>query len=173
MATMTYTKDHVKVADELFLIVALLHREHPHESSFTISEVLDRATKEGLGAFRADQRSLRQHAYEHAAANVPPGKQGGRYRMVFREGDNRIRLLRPSDYVHPERHQKFRPSLDEIPERYHEVVQWAERWQKKGGEQKASAKWLAGLHELRGLGRELWLGVDADKYVRSMREGWE
>jgi hypothetical protein len=173
MATMTYTKDHVKVADELFLIVALLHRENPHASSFTISEVLGRAAKEGLGAFRADQRSLRQHAYEHAAANVAPGKQGGRYRMVFREEDNRIRLLRHSDYVHPERHQKLRPSLEEIPERYHELVHWAERWYKKAGEQKAAARWLGGLHELRGLGRELWQGVDADKYVRSMREGWE
>ena len=173
MATMTYAKGHVKVADELFLIVALLHRENPHVNSFTIAEILDRAAKEGLGTSRTDQRSLRQHAYEHAAANVPPGKQGGKYRMVFREEDNRIRLLRHSDYVHPERHQKFRPELDEIPERYHELVRWAERWQKKAGEQKPGAKWLAGLHELRGLGRELWQGVDPDKYVRNMREGWE
>ncbi len=173
MATTTYAKDHVKVADELFLIVALLHREHPHANSFTIAEILDRAEKEGLGASCADQRSLRQHAYEHAAANMPPGKQGGRYRMVFREEDNRIRLLRQSDYVHPERHQKLRPSLDEIPERYHELVQWAERWQKKGGERKTGAKWLGGLHELRGLGRARWQGVDPDQYVRKMREGWE
>jgi hypothetical protein len=173
MATMSYAKDHVKVADELFLIVALLQRENPHANSFTIAEILDRAVREGLGASRTDQRSLRQHAYEHAAANVPPGKQGGRYRMVFREEDNRIRLLRQSDYVHPARHQKFRPNLDEIPERYHELVQWAELWQKKGGEPKAAVKWLAGLHELRGLGRERWQGVDPDKYVRNMREGWE
>lgn len=172
MATMTYTKDHVKVADELYLIVALLHREHSEARSFTIAEILERAEKEGLGSSRTDQRSLRQHAYEHAAANVPPGKQGGKYRMVYREEDNRIRLLKASDYVHPDRHQKLRPELDDIPERYHELVRWAEKWSKRGGEQ-SSVKWLAGLHELRGLGREVWRGVDADKYVRDLREGWE
>jgi len=173
MATIAYAKDHVKVADELYLIVALLHRENPHSNSFTIAEILDRAAKEGLGTSRADQRSLRQHAYEHAAANVPPGKQGGRYRMVFREEDNRIRLLRQSDYVHPERHQKLRPNLEEIPERYHELVQWAERWQRKESQKASGSQWLAGLHELRGLGSDLWRGTDADKYVRDMREGWE
>lgn len=172
MTTIAYTKDHVKVADELYLIVALLHRENPGANAFTIAQILERAAKEGLGASRADQRSLRQHAYEHAAANVPPGKQGGKYRMVFREADNRIRLLRASDYVHPERHQKLRPNLEDIPERYHELVRWAEKWQKRGGEQ-SSVKWLSGLHELRGLGREVWRGVDPDKYVRDMREGWE
>ncbi len=77
MATMTYAKGHVKVADELFLIVALLHRENPHANSFTIAEILNRAVNEGLGTSRTDQRSLRQHAYEQVAANVPPGKQGG------------------------------------------------------------------------------------------------
>jgi hypothetical protein len=174
MPALAYAKDHVKVADELFLIVALLHRENPHTKSFTIAEVMERATKEGLGTARSDQRSLRQHAYEHAAANVAPGKQGGRYRMVFREEDNRIRLLRNSDYVHPDRHQKVRPNLDEIPERYHELVRWAERWQSKSDGQKSSGSgWLAGLHELRGLGKNLWRGIDPDKYVRDLREGWE
>lgn len=173
MATITYTKEHVKVADELYLIVALLHRENPHAKSFTIAEILDRAAKEGLGASRGDQRSLRQHAYEHAAANVAPGKQGGRYRMVFKEENNRVRLLRQSDFVHPARHQKFRPNPGEVPERYHELLQWAERWQKKGGEPKGNSPWLAGLHELRGLGKEIWRGVDADEYVRGLREGWE
>jgi hypothetical protein len=173
MATMNYTKHHVKVADELFLIVALLHRENPHAESFTIAEILERAEQEGLGTARADQRSLRQHAYEHAAANIAPGKQGGRYRMVFREENNHIRLLRGADYVHPDRHQKVRPNLDDIPEKYHELVRWAERWQKKEGLQKPGPRWLAGLHELRGLGQELWQGVDPDKYVRNLREGWE
>lgn len=173
MATIAYAKGHVKVADELFLIMALLHREHPHAESFTIAEILERAAQEGLGTARHDQKSLRQHAYEHAAANIAPGKQGGRYRMVFREEDNRIRLLRESDYVHPDRHQKLRPNLSEVPERYHELIEWAERWQKKDAGKRPASKWLSGLHELRGLGRERWHGVDPDSYVRNLREGWE
>jgi hypothetical protein len=170
MTTLVYKKAHVKVADELFLIVALLHREHPDRTSFTLAEILERAKEEGLGEKRPDQKSLRLHAYEHAAANIAPGK-GGRYRMVFRERDNRIRLLAPSDYVHPDRHQKFYPDLDDIPEKYHELVEWAKRRHEEKGE--TPTRWLDGLHQLKGMGKEIWKGVDADAYVRSLREGWE
>src|ERR1700751_803965 len=155
MATIAYAKDHVKVADELYLVIALLHRENPHLKSFTIGQILDRASKEGLGTSRDDQRSLRQHAYEHAAGNVPPGRHGGKYRIVFREDDNRIRLLRESDYVHPERHQKSHPNPEEVPERYHELMRWAERWRRTGDSNQGAPKWLSGLHELRGLGKEI------------------
>lgn len=171
MGTMTYTKPHVKVADELYLIVALLHRENPSRDAFTIGEIIDRAAQEGLGGGRADQKSLRQHAYEHAAANIPPGKQGGRYRMVFRQEDNRIRLLRSSDYVHPERHQKFYPDKEEIPVEYQELLEWAKNRPEPGGAD--SVQWLRGLYELRGLGKHIWEGVDPDEYVRGLREDWE
>jgi hypothetical protein len=170
MTALVYKKAQVKVADELFLVVALLHREHPDQRSFTLAEILERAKEEGLGEERPDQKSLRLHAYEHAAANVPPGK-GGKYRMVFRERDNRIRLLASSDYVHPDRHQKFYPELDDIPERYHEVVEWAKRRYEKTNE--TPTRWLEGLHQLKGMGKGIWKGVDADAYVRRLREGWE
>ena len=167
-----YTKAGVKVADELFLVLALLHREHPEQEAFTICDIKRRASAEGIGAARTDQRSLRIHAYEHAAANRPPGK-GGKYRMVFRQEDNRIRLLRASDYVHPERHQKFYPDLQEIPPKYRELVEWAKEWQGKETGTKPGERWLAGLHQLRGLGKDIWAGVDPDAYVRNLREGWE
>lgn len=170
MATLVYSKPHVKVADELYLVLALLHRENPAQEAFAIGEITARAQKEGLGAGRADQRSLRQHAYEHAAANVPPGKNGGRYRMVFRQEDNRIRLLRPSDYVHPDRHQKFHPEPEDVPAKYHELLDWARSRPEAAHE---SPRWLDGLFALRGLGKQIWEGVDPDEYVRQLREGWE
>jgi hypothetical protein len=172
VATLTYHKaGGVKVADELYLIVALLHRENPSQDAFSVAEIAARAAFEGLGGAREDQRSLKQHAYEHAAANVAPGKRGGRYRMVFRQEDNRIRLLWPSDYVHPERHQKFHPEPSEVPERYHELLAWAKSRQEPAG---IDAKgWLSGLLGLRGLGKQVWAGVDPDEYVRSLREGWQ
>jgi hypothetical protein len=168
----TYVKEHIKVADELFLILALLHREHPDDEAFPIGQILERATLENLGASRPDQRSLRVHAYEHAAANMPPGRQGGRYRIAFRQEDGRIRLLRPSDYVHPDRHQKFYPDSKEIPERYRELLDWAKkRWERSEAQPKASG-WLKGLRELRGLGKSSWAGIDPDKYVQQLREDW-
>lgn len=169
MPVASYSKAGVKVADELFLIVAFLHREAPERRSFSIAEVVKRAEREGLGGERRDQKSLKQHAYEHAAANVPPGQ--GKYRMVFKEADNSIRLLRSADYVHPERNGKQWPLLHEIPERYHELVEWAkQRYKTEKGE---PVRWLDGLFRLRGLGKEIWKGVDPDEYVRSLREGWD
>jgi len=166
-----YRKGHLKVADELFLVVALLHREHPEEKAFEIAAILARARQEGLGEEREDQRSLRLHAYQHAAANMPPGR-GGRYRIVFREPDNRIRLLRPTDYVHPDRHQKFLPAYEEVPEKYHELLDWAKS-RLESGSATDSTTWLEGLHRLKGMGQQVWKGIDPDQYVRSLREGWE
>jgi len=169
MAT-AYAKEHIKVADELYLILALLHRENPQRESFTIAEIMARASAEKLGEDRGSQKSLRQHAYEHAAGNVPPGKVGGRYRMVFRDIDNRVRLLRTSDDVHPDRHQKWHPERSEVPHKYHELLDWARQWQSSAPIQE---EWLPGLHRLKGLGKEIWKGVDADAYVRTLRQGWE
>jgi hypothetical protein len=169
MPVASYNKAGVKVADELFLTVALLHREIPDRKSFTIPEILNRAKREGLGGEREDQRSLKQHAYEHAAANIVPGQ--GKYKMVFREEDNTIRLLRRSDHIHPQRTGKQWPMLQDIPERYHELVSWAKR--RYESDESEPPRWLDGLFRLRGLGKEIWTGVDPDEYVRSLREGWE
>jgi hypothetical protein len=169
MSTASYSKLDVKVADELFLCVALLHREQPDRASFSIPQVLARASAEGLGEGRLGQRSLKQHAYEHAAANKPPGQ--GKYRMVFREPDNTIRLLRPSDHIDPRRNGKQWPRLEDIPQHYHELVAWAK--QRYAQDRTEPGPWLGGLMQLRGLGKEIWEGVDADTYVRELREGWE
>jgi hypothetical protein len=169
MATAGYIKDHVKVADELFVILALLHRENPTKKAFTTGEVIERARVEGLGS---SEGSLRAHASGHAAANRPPGRNG-RYRIVFVEDDKRIRLLRPEDYVHPDRHQKFYPEPEEIPSRYLELLEWTKRWREKPITADFDTGWLSGLKQLRGLGKESWKGIDADEYVADLRKGWQ
>jgi hypothetical protein len=167
---LAYAKAEMKVADELYLALALLHREQPQVDAFTVKEVVARAAQEG---FEARPASLRAHAHGHAAANLPPGKNM-RYRLLFKQEDGRVRLLRSSDYVHPDRHQKFYPELLEIPERYHPLVGWARKYSESPADSGAPGRgWLAGLHQMRGLGRDVWLGVNPDEYVRSLREGWE
>jgi hypothetical protein len=163
-----YSKQGVKVADELFIAVALLTKEQPNKRSFSISEILDRAKKEGLGEHRSDQASLKQHAYEHAAANVPPGR--GKYRLVFREKDNTIRLLEKSDHVHPDRNGKQWPEADEIPQKYTALVEWSKDRFAKGSDQ--SKPWLSELLQLRGVGKEIWKGVNPDNYVNRLRGDW-
>lgn len=168
MSIRAYVKPEVKVADELFIIVALLHREQPQRRSFAIPEILERAKKEGLGEHRADQRSLKQHAYEHAAANIPPGN--GKYRMVYREKDNTIRLLRTGDFIDSRRNGKFWPSENDVPERYAELIAWAQAWSRN---EKQEGRWLGDLLKLRGLGKEIWQGTNPEKYVSELRKGWQ
>jgi hypothetical protein len=171
MDVTTYRKASVKVADEFFLILALLHREQPDRRSFRVSEILKRALQEGLRNSDSNPGSLRAHASSHAIANEPPGK-GGKYRIAYRENNGQVRLLEATDYVHPERSWKFYPSPDQIPEKYHELLNWAKQ-RSRLAEAQAPEGWLEGVRQLRGLGRELWKGVDPDAYVSSLREGWD
>jgi len=157
----------VKVADEVFIAAALLQRENPEREDFTISEIVERAEREKLSP---DLRpGVRVHASLHCVANVAPNP--GRYRMLYATGARMRRLLRSGDPVHPERTGKIWPDPEDVPPQYVELIEWAKhRFGKEGPTQ---SRWLDGIFQLRGMGRELWQGDDPDEYVRKLREDWE
>src|ERR1017187_10024598 len=95
----------IKVADEVFIATALLHKENPDREDFSISEIVTRAAKENL--FGELRPGVRVHASLHCVANRAPNP--GRYRMLYATGDHTRRLLRSSDNVHPERTGKIWP----------------------------------------------------------------
>ena len=167
MHSSTYVKDDVKVADELFLIVALLQKENPEKPAFAVKEILERALQEHIaGEIRP---GLAAHAYKHAVANVEPNP--GKYKILYKTPEGKLRLLRASDDVHPERTGKIWPNPDEVPERYRPLIAWA---QKQYGQQKAqSSRWLEGIFQMRGLGKKIWAGQDADTYVDQLRKDWQ
>jgi hypothetical protein len=145
----------------------LLHRENPSREDFTIGEIVDRAEAEKLsGELRP---GVRVHASLHCVANVAPTP--GRYRMLYASGDRRRRLLRSGDAVHPERTGKIWPDPEDVPPQYAELIEWAK--QRFGKDGPMQSRWLDGLFQLRGMGRELWQGEDPDEYVRKLREDWE
>jgi hypothetical protein len=155
----------LRVADQVFIAVALLHREFPARADFTVNEIVDRALKE-FGPLRP---GIRVHIYSHCVANKRP--DSGRYRMLYATGENTRRLLQAGDDVHPERAGKTFPDPDDVPPQYHELIAWARsRYSQSGA---PSSRWLEGVMQMRGLGRELWKGEDPDEYVRQLREGWE
>lgn len=157
----------VKVADEVFIATALLQREYPDRSDFTVNEIVDRVAKENLyGSLRP---GVRVHVLLHCVANVPPNP--GRLRILYATGKQTRRLLRSTDDVHPGRTGKIWPDPDEIPERYLELIEWAKK--QYGKEAARVNRWLEGVLQLRGMGRELWKGEDPDEYVRKLREDWE
>lgn len=153
----------VKVADEVWIATALLHREHPGRADFTAKEISDRAERENItGALR---KGVYVHALLHCVANLPPNP--GRYRMLYETAKGRRRLFRPADRYDPRREGgKSFPERAAIPERYGELLDWYHAW---AGEPEAGDPLLA----LAGSGRRLWADEPADRYVHRLREGWE
>jgi hypothetical protein len=48
MAISTTTGTSIKVADEVWVVTALLHREKPNQTDFAVEEIVDRAQREGI-----------------------------------------------------------------------------------------------------------------------------
>jgi hypothetical protein len=153
----------IRVADEVWIATALLHREHPRTADFSLKEIEARVAREGL----TDEKrpGVYPHLSVHCVANRAP--DGGRYRMLFETAPSRRRLFRQGDPYHPKREGgKIIPDRAEIPAKYHPLVDWYEReW--------APASPNDPLLALAARYRDLWKSVDPDDYVRQLREGFE
>ncbi len=111
----------VRVADEVWIATALLHRENPQRDSFRVSEIVDRAYKENL--FGRLRPGVQIHAYLHCVANKRPNP--GNYRMLVEMEDGGRRLFRDDDKYHPYREGgKTKPKHGEIPEEYLHLLEW-------------------------------------------------
>ena len=157
----------LKVADEVWIATALLHRDHPKTVDFTIEEIVDRARREGLHTpFRP---GLYVHVVQHCIANRPPSP--GRYRMLFETREGRRRLFREGDPYHPDREgSKITPGVEDLPESHTDLLTWYRGWNRSSIEEAIKNDPLLSL---RGSGRHLWADEHADEYVRRLREGWE
>lgn len=161
------TRSALKVADEVWIATALLHRENPKRADFTIAEIVERARKEKFSPVL--RPGVYVHAVQHCVANRPPNP--GRYRMLLETGENRRRLFRPSDPYHPAREgAKVTPAREDIPAEYHELLDWYSKDYARLGRRRVETDPLL---DLRGSGRALWASEHADDYVRRLREGWE
>ena len=158
----------VRVADEVWIATALLHREHPHRSDFTVQEIVARARREALALpFRP---GVYQHAIAHAVANRPPSPN--RYRLLFATGPKTRRLYRPGDPGDPRREGgKTVPHVEDLPKSYRDLVAWylgTYSIENSLAERIKNDPILA----LSGLGKELWADESPDEYVRRLRQGW-
>lgn len=161
------TRSTIKVADEVWVATALLHREHPERSDFTVEEIVERAKKEERNIpFRP---GVYVHVVQHCVANRAPNP--GRYRMLFETGPGRRRLFRKGDSYHPEREgAKITPQQEDMPYGYDGLLNWYNDWSAQAGRVTEESDPLLAL---RGSGKKLWADEHADEYVRRLREGWE
>jgi len=157
----------LKVADEVWIATALLHREQPAREDFSIKEIVERAREEGLSeVLRA---GVYVHAIQHCVANRPPNP--ARYRMLFETGPNRRRLYRPGDHFHPARHGgKCVPIATQLPGKYRPLLTWHAT--AYGGKSPRAAG-ADPLLAMKGSGKALWAKEHADRYVGRLRRGWQ
>ena len=163
----SFMENRVRVADEVWLATASLHREHPDRTDFTIGEIVARAESASVTGVKPLRAGVKVHIYLHCVANRPPNP--GRYRMLVETATGRRRLFRPGDPCHPLRSNgKSVPRPDEVPAGCRDLIDWylAEYASDQGpsGEDPILA--------LRGAGRRLWEDEDADAYVRRLRADW-
>lgn len=160
---------HLLVADEVWVALAMLHQKHRQRTSFSAKEILDQVKSEH--AYPDLRAGVQAHIYLHNVANVEPNS--ARYRMSFKLEDDTYRLYRPGDTAHPVRKGKTAPRRNELPEKYHQLLDWYEGEFCKGLTGAGSPHHLDPILQMWGLGKEIWRGVDADEYVRSLREDWD
>lgn len=157
----------VRVADEVWIATALLHREHPERADFSVEEIVERAKNEALSIpFRP---GVYVHVVQHCVANRPPNP--ARYRMLFQTSPGRRRLFKKGDAYHPGREgKKIVPDRDEMPYGYNALLNWYRDWCLVAATNSPAKDPLLAL---RGSGKHIWADEHADEYIRRLREGWE
>jgi len=161
---MPRTADGLKVADEVWIATALLHREQPQRSDFAVKEIMQRLKDQNLAG--TQRGSVHVHVISHCVANRPPSPAA--YRMLLETSRGRRRLYRPGDPYHPQRRGRKSPVPEDIPPQYRDLIDWYETEyasKTRGAEEDP-------LLALRGSGRTLWSEEHADDYVKRLREGW-
>lgn len=154
------------VADEAWCALALLHREQDARESFSAREILDRVKAER--ASPELRPGVQAHIYLHNVANVAPNS--ARYRMFYKLPDDTYRLFRPGDQAHPTRKGKLKPVREQLPDQYHYLLDWYVN--EYCAKETAMREEDDPVLKMRGVGKEIWAGADADEYVRALRSNW-
>lgn len=155
----------LKVADEVFLVVATLHQENPEAEDFSVQEIMDMAEKLKLN--HVVRPGFITHVRQHCVANKPANP--GDYRMLFATGRGRRRLLRSSDQWDRSRHGKMFPEIQDVGQSYFTLIAWARVRYNSFGPSNVYDELLA----LRGSGKELWADEHADEYIARLRSDWD
>jgi hypothetical protein len=120
----------IKVADEVWIATALLHREQPDRGAFSVAEIVDRAHAEHLTDTL--RPGVQIHGYVHCVANKRPSP--GNYRMLYATRDGSRRLFREGDDFHPYREGgKMIPRREDVPAEYTGLLEWYEKEYNRGG----------------------------------------
>ncbi len=111
----------MKVADEVWTSLALLHQENPDRVDFSVEEIKARARRENWSI----RPGFNVHASYHCLANKPANPAN--HRMLYEDSRGRKRLYRPGDPFHSERaNGKIHPDRQDLLPAYQPLVDWYE-----------------------------------------------
>jgi hypothetical protein len=165
-------KPSLKVADEVWIAMAMLHRRSPERPDFSIEEIMEFATAaKELRMLGPVRPGFYVHVVQHCVANRPPNP--GRYRMLVETAAGRRRLFCPGDSYHPLREGgKTYPKPEELPENWFRgLLSWYhDTWCFEALKRATEDDPLLALY---GSGKKIWANEHADEYVKRLREGWE
>jgi len=167
----TYHLKKIKVADEVWIATALLHREQPDKPDYSLHEIRERLQRENIAG--SERAGVQSHIAWHCVANYAP--QPGRYRMLYATAKARRRLYRPGDACDRRREgAKMMPERNDLPEPYQELLDWYQNdyVTKEAADAAAGTGRRDAILELRGLGRDLASDEHPDAHVSRLREGW-
>jgi hypothetical protein len=168
----TLTRPSIKVADEVWLAVAMLHQRRAESVDFSIEEIMEFAKTANELRFLGPLRpGFYVHVVQHCVANRPPSP--ARYRMILETTRGRRRLFRPGDPSHPGRvgGKSVPKAFDDLPENwFNGILEWYRRWSQENKQDRIKNDPLLALY---GSGRDIWADEHADEYIRRLREGWE
>ena len=170
---MSITTSELRLADRIWLAVAMLHQLHPQAGGFSKLEIREQLDKSGLGN-GTNPASVNAHLKQHLVANVPPST--GKYTMLFELFETKVgflRLYRPGDLIDPQRRSgrgsKYMPKREEVPSQYHALLDWYEEWCRQQGPS-STVDWEHDpLIQLIGSGKHIWADEHADEYVENLR----
>ena len=109
----------VKIADQVWIALAILTREHPDRDGFTATEIRLAVGRE----FGGVSPGVPTHISQMCVAAKAPNP--GRYRMITKTPEGRNRLFRPGDAYHPDREgAKTTPDPRDVQQEYHELLDW-------------------------------------------------
>lgn len=116
------------IADSVWLATALLHRQNPQASDFSVHEIIERSLATRGEGYRP---GVPVFTSKHCVANKTPNPL--RYRMLVETTRGRRRLFRTGDPFHPDRQDgKIRPEKVALPAEYQPLVDWYETEYSKG-----------------------------------------
>jgi hypothetical protein len=156
----------IRVADECWVALALLHREHPDRLSFSPGEVYDRLKEEV--AHPEVRPGVKPHIYLHNVANRPPNS--ARYRLFYRLEDDTLRLFRPGDECDPTRNGKTKPERSDLPEKYRPLLDWYEK--EYCSDRGSSGEDSDPVLQMWGVGKEIWADEGGDAFIERERKSW-